>query len=142
MPSRAPKTRLICLAAIGLLAACDEPMIRDSDVIRQAADPAYTYGPLGGVIASSCQPSRPSSLSSSPSACQRDMVLARQVTNPSDLVDPVTPGAPAAGPIGRAADAYINGTALPSAAAGVQSGTSTMLYPMMPAGTTTGYGVR
>lgn len=110
-------TRILALAGLALLAACDEPMIPDSDVIRLAPDPAYTYSPLGGVIATSCRADRPSRYTSMPSSCQRDMVLARQVTNPADLVDPVVPGPPAAGPIGRAADAYIGGTPLPGGGA-------------------------
>lgn len=100
--------RILAVTGLALLAACDEPMIPDSDVIRLAPDPAYTYAPLGGVMPTSCRADRPSRYTSMPSSCQRDMVLARQVTNPGDLVDPVVPGPPAAGPIGQAADAYIS----------------------------------
>lgn len=89
-----------------LLAACAEPMIHDSDVIRRAADPAYTHGEAG-IVPVSCQGNR-SSYSARPSGCQRDLVFASQVANPADLVTPIQPGPGPAGPVGRAADGYIN----------------------------------
>lgn len=89
------------------LTACAEPMITDSDVMRQAADPAYSYGDGGGAIPSSCR-GGPSLYSGMPSGCQRDLVFAAQVVNTSDLVQPTLPGAASAGPVGRAADRYLN----------------------------------
>ncbi|WBU57198.1 hypothetical protein [Paracoccus sediminicola] len=98
--------RLIFLAPL-MLAACAEPMIKDSDVIRNAADPAYTYSEGGQIIPSSCL-GRASSYSGTASACQRDVAFARQVVNPSDLVAPRPAGPPPAGPVGRAVDSYVN----------------------------------
>ncbi|SMO45030.1 hypothetical protein [Paracoccus laeviglucosivorans] len=89
------------------LAACAEPMIRDSDVIRTGTDPAYTYGDGGGVVPTSCLGGA-SRYSGTPSGCQRDLAFARQVVNPSDLVEPTPPGAGSAGTVGRAADRYVN----------------------------------
>ncbi|RMC34926.1 hypothetical protein [Paracoccus alkanivorans] len=118
-----------------LLASCAEPMIRDSDVIRRAADPAYIHGEAG-IVPVSCQGNL-SSYSSRPSGCQRDLVFASQVANPADLIDPVSPGPGPAGPVGRAADAYIN----PDPAAGTGAtvpnldlpGTPRRIYPQQAA---------
>lgn len=92
-----------------LLGGCAEPMIPDSDVIRMAAEPAYTYDDAGRLAATSCRPDRPSTYSGTPSACQRDVVFARQVAYPDDLVRPRQAGPAAAGPVGAAADRYLAG---------------------------------
>lgn len=97
--------RLLCLAPF-VLAACADPMIPDSDVIQRGRDPAYSYGDGGGVLPSSCRGGA-SDYSAMPSGCQRDLVFAAQVVNPSDMVQPTPPGAASAGPIGRAADRYL-----------------------------------
>lgn len=115
------------------LTACAEPMISDSDVIRKAADPAYTHGEAG-IVPVSCQGNL-SSYSSRPSGCQRDLVFASQVANPSDLVAPVPPGPGPAGPVGRAADDYIDpdpriGTTIPNLDV---PGTPRRIYPQQPA---------
>ena len=101
----------IFLTFIPLLVAagCAEPMIPDSDVIRHAAAPAYGYDEGGRLMATACRPDRPSLYSGTPSACQRDVVFARQVANPRDLVQPRVAGRPAAGPVGAAADRYLYG---------------------------------
>ncbi|AGT08865.1 hypothetical protein [Paracoccus aminophilus] len=101
------------------LAACAEPMIADSDVIRTARDPAYSYGEGGGVVPSSCRGGA-SRYSGTPSGCQRDLVFAAQAVNPGDLVEPGVPGPGPAGPVGRAADRYID----PQAALPINSGTT------------------
>lgn len=114
-------------AALICLAGCAEPMIPDSDVIRHAAEPAYTYDEGGRLAATSCRADRPSSYSGTPSACQRDVVFARQVANPADLIQPRTPGRPVAGPVGAAADAYLyraGRTPWASAAGGGDSATA------------------
>lgn len=102
----------ILLTFIPLLVAagCAEPMIPDSDVIRHAAEPAYSYDEGGRLMATACRPDRPSLYSGTPSACQRDVVFARQVADPRDLVRPRIAGRPAAGPVGAAADRYLYGT--------------------------------
>ena len=100
----------LLLAAPLMLAACAEPLIKDSDVIMMAPDPAYTYSASGAITPSSCQSGRASLYSGTASGCQRDLVFANQVLNPADLVHPVPPGPANAGPIGRAADRYLNGT--------------------------------
>lgn len=100
---------LVFLASALLLTACAEPMIRDSDVIRTSMDPSFTYNEGGVVIPTSCQPGRASTYSGTPPGCARDVAFAKQVLNPSDLVDPIPPGPPPTGPVGRAADAYLNG---------------------------------
>ena len=68
----------ILLTFIPLLVAagCAEPMIPDSDVIRHAAEPAYSYDEGGRLMATACRPDRPSLYSGTPSACQRDVVFA------------------------------------------------------------------
>lgn len=93
-----------------MLGACAEPMIPDSDVIRMAAEPAYTYDEGGRLAATSCRADRPSTYSGTPSACQRDVVFARQVAYSGDLVRPRQAGAAAAGPVGAAADRYLSGS--------------------------------
>ncbi|MFV0386020.1 hypothetical protein [Paracoccus sp. (in: a-proteobacteria)] len=98
--------RVLFLGPLVLLAAC-EPMIRDSDVVRYAADPAFVYSESGRIIPTSCRGN--STYSSRASACQRDLVFAQQVTNPSDLVVPRKPGPARAYPVGRAADRYLYG---------------------------------
>lgn len=107
-------TRLFLAAApaLMLLGGCAEPMITDSDVIRMAAEPAYTYDEGGRLMATSCRPDRPSTYSGTPSACQRDVVFARQVAYPGDLVRPREAGPAAAGPVGTAADRYLTGDQL------------------------------
>lgn len=102
-------TRACALLLLPLLAGCAEPMINDSDVIRMAAEPAYTLDEGGRLMATSCRPDRPSTYSGTPSACQRDVVFAHQVADPADLLRPRVPGRPAAGPIGAAADRYLYG---------------------------------
>lgn len=101
--------QLILIAPALLLSACAEPMIKDSDVVRTAMDPIYTYNEGGVVIPSSCQPGRASTYSGVPSRCSQDVALARQVLNPNDMVDPIAPGPAQTGPIGRAADDYLYG---------------------------------
>lgn len=104
-PSRAASLALI--ASLAGLAGCAEPMIRDSDVIRTGTDPAYVIGEGGGVVPTSCLGGA-SRYSGTPSGCQRDLVFAGQARNPADLVAPLPPAPPAAGPIGRAADRYLD----------------------------------
>ena len=100
-PLRLP-TRLCLLAvSLALLAGCMEPMIRDSDVIRHATEPAYGYDERGQIQATSCRPDRPSTYSGTPSACVRDVAFAKQVFSPADLVDPRRPGPAPAGPPAR-----------------------------------------
>lgn len=104
-PSRA--AWLALMASLAGLAGCAEPMIRDSDVIRTGTDPAYVFGDGGGVVPTSCLGGA-SRYSGTPSGCQRDLVFAGQARNPADLVAPMPPAPPAAGPIGRAADRYLD----------------------------------
>lgn len=105
------KRKLAVLPALLALSACAEPMIADSDVIRYASEPAYTYDEGGRIFPTSCLTGRSSTYSGTPSSCQRDVVFARQVANPDDLVSPRKPAPPSAGPLGRAADAYLQGAA-------------------------------
>ena len=100
--------KYLLIPAVALLAACTDPLIKDSDVIARASAPAYGYSESGHVIPSSCQ--RVGGIYSRRApGCERDLVLARQVANPRDLVSPVSPGPAAARPLGRAADSYIYG---------------------------------
>ena len=102
--------RLAAMAAtLALLAGCTEPMIKDSDVIRHATEPAFGYDERGQIQPTSCRSDRPSTYSGTPSACARDVVFAKQVFDPVDLVNPRRPGPAPAAPLGRAADSYING---------------------------------
>ncbi|MBK4214330.1 hypothetical protein JJJ17_00175 [Paracoccus caeni] len=100
--------KYLLIPTVALLAACTDPLIKDSDVIARASAPAYGYSESGHVIPSSCQRVG-GNISRRAPACKRDLVLARQVSNPRDLVSPVTPGPGAAGPLGRAADRYLYG---------------------------------
>lgn len=123
-----------CLWVVFILTACAEPLIGDGDVIRRASDPAYEYGPLGEVRAVSCNVTRPSGYSSVPSGCQRDVVFARQVAHPADLVDPLPPGPAPSGPVGRAAQAYdqAGDANLATAALPRQGGRAALIYPPAP----------
>lgn len=130
-----PLPALTIIAALAL-AGCDEPMVRDGDVIRRAADPAYAYDKLGDVQAVSCNVSRPSGYSSVPSGCQRDVVFARQIARPADMIDPRRPGPAPAGPVGRAADAYAGAAGSANlamaAATAPAGGRGTVIYPPAP----------
>lgn len=99
-------TPRLMLIALPLLAACTDNLIKDSDVLKHAANPLYVYSESGHVIPSSCQ-NTSSGYSSRAPRCESDLILARQVSNPRDLVDPQRPGPAAAGPVGRAAESYL-----------------------------------
>lgn len=130
-----PTPAVLSLAALAL-SGCAEPMIPDSDVIRHATEPAYTYDEGGRLAATSCRADRPSTYSGTPSACQRDVVFARQVANPSDLVRPQTAGRPMAGPVGAAADRYLYGVqTVPWATAAGQMQPSSPATAALPAPT-------
>lgn len=115
-----------------LLGGCAEPMIRDSDVVRTGTDPAYIYGPGGGAVPTACAGGA-SGYSNTQPGCQRDLVFAQQVANPEDLVQPRTPGPGPAGPIGRAADRYLNPylTVPPTGPNTPQRGTPRVIYPQI-----------
>lgn len=98
----------LLILTLPMLAACTDPLVKDSDVMRRASVPAYTYSESGNVTPASCQGVGQGYSSRAP-ACERDLAFARQVANPRDLVSPVSPGPGAAGPLGRAADRYIYG---------------------------------
>ncbi|MDO5621556.1 MAG: hypothetical protein Q4G24_08820 [Paracoccus sp. (in: a-proteobacteria)] len=128
-------TRHLVFMSVLLLAGCNDPFIQEGNVIRRAADPAYAYDDFGRVQAVACNIAQPSGYSSAPSACQRDVVFARQIARPSDLVDPRNPGPAPAGPVGRAADRYIGGTAasLPAGSTSRYPSRGAVIYPTTPA---------
>ena len=133
--TRKLKRSLAALLPLIALSACNEPMITDSDVIRYASEPAYTYDQGGRIFPTSCLTGRSSTYSGTPSSCQRDVVFARQVANADDLVAPRRPAPPTAGPVGRAGDTYLQGgrpLILTGSSGGVRAQPSVVTAPGVP----------
>ena len=91
--TRKLKRSLAALLPLIALSACNEPMITDSDVIRYASEPAYTYDQGGRIFPTSCLTGRSSTYSGTPSSCQRgagrrgrDLSSGRQAADPYRVV--------------------------------------------------------
>ncbi len=95
----------------------------------QANAPSFIIAPTGYVTPTACRQGQASGYSALPSGCMRDRVLARQVANTTDLIAPAAPGQAMAGPVGAAANTYLNGGAAGAAAQPSRSGATITTVP-------------